>query len=261
MGHERFGNLPKSERWRSIVQQIATSAEAGAAVSEIAAQTLQNVRHRFRLLQHDESTKAAFRFLVSLAISTRSDGGPQAIGTLLGDTSTPPTPLRLARALRAFTEHAGGAPEYQAIAHGAAVDALATWYDRHRPRTESLFESFRASDAVWAEAGTRAGFCEISRLFFAKCTERYLRYFLEREATSVLPGTAARERFGDELAGHVDRVSQHAFETAKITQSFAAGWFNKHAATGVPPERDIEGFLSHAFGKLRDELAREGRNE
>jgi len=28
----------------------------------------------------------------------------------------------------------------------------------------------------------------------------------------------------------MDEVSRHAFETAKITQSFAAGWYHKHVA-------------------------------
>ena len=37
--------------------------------------------------------------------------------------------------------------------------------------------------------------------------------------------------------------------------------FNKHAKEGVPSEKEIEGFLSFAFGKMRDELQREGDKE
>jgi len=70
-------------------------------------------------------------------------------------------------------------------------------------------------------------------------------------------GLFERDEFEKQLAAHVDDVSQHAFETAKITQSFAAGWFNKHAKSGVPTDREITTFLTLAFGKMRAELQRE----
>ena len=63
-------------------------------------------------------------------------------------------------------------------------------------------------------------------------------------------------KFKQELEKYVEGISLHAFETAKITQSFAAGWFNKHSKEGVPSEKEIEGFLSIALGKMRDELQR-----
>ena len=59
------------------------------------------------------------------------------------------------------------------------------------------------------------------------------------------------------LEDHVDVVSHHAFETARITQSFAAGWFNRYASQGMPTADEISGFLSHSVGKLREELRRE----
>jgi hypothetical protein len=111
---------------------------------------------------------------------------------------------------------------------------------------------------VWGRASNGAGFCELSRLFFAKFTERYLNYFLEREASAALPTIEDRQRFREQLRQHVDQVSQHAFEKAKITQSFAAGWYNRHARRGRPSRLEVERFLSIAFGKIREELLREG---
>jgi hypothetical protein len=47
----------------------------------------------------------------------------------------------------------------------------------------------------------------------------------------------------------------------QITQSFAAGWFNAHARDKLPDNKEVEGFLAIAFGKLRDELRREGESK
>ena len=93
--------------------------------------------------------------------------------------------------------------------------------------------------------------------YFGKLTERYLNYFLDRAASSAFPTIKQRDQFQGEIRTHIDDVSKHAFETAKITQSFAAGWFNLHTKEKVPDAKEIEGFLTLAFGKLRDELRRE----
>ena len=62
------------------------------------------------------------------------------------------------------------------------------------------------------------------------------------------------------LRATVDGVSRHAFETSRITQSYAAGWFQKHAKEGMPSEGQIQKFLSFALHKIREELRREVGN-
>ncbi|MGB8472696.1 MAG: hypothetical protein WCE61_01275, partial [Candidatus Acidiferrum sp.] len=62
----------------------------------------------------------------------------------------------------------------------------------------------------------------------------------------------------EQLRSNIDGASRHAFETAKITQSFAAGWFNRHVRGGSnPTDAEIRGFLAIAFGKMREDLRRE----
>ena len=90
----------------------------------------------------------------------------------------------------------------------------------------------------------------MAHAYFAAFTKRYLDYFLDREASAVIPTIEERERFDD-------GVARHAAETARITQSFAAGWFNGHTKEGMPTLGEVQGFLGVAFGKLREELLRE----
>jgi hypothetical protein len=94
-------------------------------------------------------------------------------------------------------------------------------------------------------------------VFFGKFTERYIKYFLDREASAQLPSIEARDRFAVSLERHIDALARHSFETTKITQSFAAGWYNKHARQSRPDRQAVAAFLSFAMGKLREELLRE----
>ncbi len=120
-----------------------------------------------------------------------------------------------------------------------------------------MFGSSEQNTEIWRKAGTAGGFCEIARLFFAKFTERYLNYFLEREASAVSKTIEQRDLLQSQLRSQIDSVSRHAFETAKIAQSSAAGWYNRHASQAMPTDNEIAGFLAIAFGKLREDLRRE----
>lgn len=257
MGHERLGLLPKTRKWRDVVRDIAGVYASDTEVSDIVRKTTQNILSRFRNLDRDEGVVASFKFLVALSVASRGED-PRDELLLLGiRLPANVTPLSLAKALQDWMSTRKGSFEYRQLAFSAGTDAIAIWSDRNRPRQRRLFDTYERPFDVWSKAASGAGFCELARLFFAKLTERYLNYFLEREASANLRSLEDRDKFRDETREHVDQVSKHAFETARITQSFAAGWFNKNAREGMPSDEQIQGFLYHAFGKLREELQRE----
>ena len=261
MGHRRIGVLPTSQRWQDIAQLIAGERISDAEVADIAQKTIQNVRSRFRHIERDDGVLGTFQFLVNLAIASRKTD-PQAwlldIGIELPDNLTP---LSFAKAVNAYVASKRDSLEYGGIALQAAGDTISNWYDQNKEHTLNLFELPEDPFEVWRKAGDGAGFCELSRLFFAKFTQRYLEYFLQRAAAVTLRGVDERIQFEQQLAKRVDDISLHAFETAKITQSFAAGWFNNRVKGDVPNEKEIEEFLSVAFGKIRDALQREDDKE
>lgn len=255
MGHERVGALPKSKQWRQVVHGLSSLASHPGRVDAVAVDTLGLVRDRFRALQNDASVQSSFAFLVRLAVAARNGGVPALVGST--KTQAEVAPIVVAMALKRHVALSIDNIEHGALSQEAAVDAVAKWHAaRKEGGQDSLFEGDLADDP-WGTLGGGAGFCELSRQYFASLTERYLNYFLEREAASALGNIQTRQAVHDELRAHVDTVSQHAFETALITQSFAAGWFTANAVDGVPTDDQIGRFVAHAMGKMRGEFNRE----
>jgi len=257
MGHERLGLLPKSERWREIVGLISGLPASDTGVEQLADETIRKVQSRLRDLGADSGVNAAFSFLLALAGACRLRN-PRArleqLGIHLGQDVNA---LTLASALRRYVDARMESLEYGAIARAAATDAITEWSRRAEGAGHRSLPTMEEPFDIWRPAAEGAGFCELSRTFFARLTTRYLRYFLEREASAALRNVTQREEFESELTRHIDRVSRHAFETARITQSFAAGWFNKHVKAGPPGSDETRQFLSFALRKMREELARE----
>ena len=256
MGHERVGALPRTKRWQDVLEGITSAASADGDVRDLANATLENVRSRLLRIHGDTGFVASFQFLLALALSASPRVDRASLGELAVDLDTNPSPLKLASALGQYVADNTQSAEYAEIARKAAVDAISIWTEQQTRQLSFTGEQEQASE-VWRRASEGRGFCEVARLFFGKFVERYLNYFIGREASSHLARTEDRDRLARRLGEHIDGVSHHAFETARITQSFAAGWFNRHARDGMPTATEISGFLSHSVGKLREELLRE----
>jgi len=257
MGHERVGFLPKTRRWNDLIKQIGTVYSSGIPVAVIAAQTLHNVQKQYEALFKNSVVKASFAFLVAFSHSCRLPDPRNELQSFEIPIADCPTVFSVVKALRERVSSDESVSEYGQLALAAASDAVYQWYKQHATTQIPLFEPSNKFFESWRGLGNGAGFCELARLYFGKLTERYLNYFLDRVASAAIPSIEQREQFQQDIHSHIDDISKHAFESAKITQSFAAGWFNAHTREGLPDAKEIEGFLNIAFGKLRDELRRE----
>lgn len=261
MGHRRVGVLPKTQRWRDLVDQLETFSGDEAQLDRIVTTTLAGVRDRFLRVESAPSVFDSFKYLVAFAVASGTTEPVKFLTDSGFEAPTSDTPLGLARALAHYIEGSSDSPEYASIARASACDALSRWYRDHASDTPSLFGEDADRFQGWRDLSSGAGFCELSRLYFSGLTDRYLRYFLDREASRSISTIFERDSFDKQLAARIDDVAQHAFETAKITQSFAAGWFNKNTRAGLPADDRIKGFLSLAFGKMRAELGREASGQ
>ncbi|MFA5805423.1 MAG: hypothetical protein WC879_12350 [Melioribacteraceae bacterium] len=257
MGHKRLGVLRKTKRWLSIVDALGKFALGTADISSIAQNTLRNVQGRFGNLSSDPSIHSAFEFLIHVSFAFQKNDPIKYLteNKILdrGELSL----LKLARGALNYKNQEVTSHEYQTFARQAAIDAINNWYKNNLERGRSLFSDDIDSAAIFSKASNGSGFCELSRIYFSKLTERYLKYFLEREAAAKITNIKERDRFSTEIENHVNEISQHAFETAKIAQSFSAGWYNKNVKDSFPEESQINNFLSYALGKMKSELLRE----
>jgi hypothetical protein len=258
MGHERIGYLPKTRKWSAIVADLSAYSSSSSPISAISSNTLKNVRSKFSNIINDTGVVSAFEFLVLLSLIPQKKEWKEYLskkGILLDDNFSL---LQISANAKAYISKNEMSKEYSAVAIQAVVDSIAEW--SNVIKQGNLFQSHTQQSEIWREAAKGSGFCELSRLFFSKFTERYLKYFLDRESFGKIKNLTELSDFNSHLKNHVDLISKHAFETAKITQSFSAGWYNKHVNASLPSHEKIKNFLSYSFKKLNSELSIEELN-
>lgn len=257
MGHERIGYLPKSKKWRQIVKEIANFTADGDTISHIANQTTKNVLKRYDNIEADKGVLAAFKFIILLTQAPRQNNSSEFLATQGIQLSKNFNLLGLSKAIRAFIESNSESKEYSAFANHALIETVSQWSKQNKIQQQIQFESNNNSFDEWRSAADDRGFCELSRMFFSNFTDNYLRYFLEREASANIDNLFDRDLFNKKLDQHLSEISKHAFETAKITQSFSAGWYNKNVKNEIPSNEKIKSFVSFCFKKLNSEIIRD----
>lgn len=252
MGHERIGYLPKTKKWSAVVADISAYSKEQNSVQKISNETLKNVRYKFDDIINDSGVKAAFEFLLLLTLIPKKENWKEFLskkGIKLDDRFSL---IQIVSNAKNYVLQSEDSKEYSAVAFQSLVDSISQWINQ--TKQGNLFSSHDLQTELWRDSASGSGFCELSRLFFSKFTERYLRYFIEREAFGKINNLSDLNDFSYKLEKRVDDVSLHAFETAKITQSFAAGWYNKNVKSSLPTQESIKGFISYSFRKLNSEL-------
>lgn len=250
----RLGTLPRSKRWRDVVDlldldgSLRDVAEAAAWASEA------DLSHA----SDDPHFQYVTSLLVQLPLAARAPGFENGLERLGIDRDR-------GVSVTALLSGIDEAIERQAFEGGRTSDAgelaraslLETLSESLRGRLPTLFEptpqEVRKTLASFA-GGDR--FALLARDFFARLTYRSLDWYLSRElANHTGPGRrfdtdADRTEFQSALA-------QHAYEASRIVETYAGGWYGKTVWRNQSLTQDaINNFTRYAFKKMRLELGR-----
>lgn len=253
MGHIRLPQLPRTRRWREVIDLVGSSTGTAAAV---ASATLDAIDTSFVARSADPGLVRTVWLLARLPDAARSGAIAEELHKLGIATSSTPTIAELTAGLaRAIDDHLdaqGRRTDVAEMAVGAAVESVTRDLSQ---RTASLFPQATDVSRALAELGTEVQFGRLARAFFARFTERCLRYYVDRE----LPRHVGKGRRFKTLAEQKEfsrALELHCQQASKIVEAFAGGWWSKARFERDLSEARTARFVSYALTKLRDELRR-----
>lgn len=259
MGHVRTGFLPHTKQWKAIVEQLSLFGGDVDVVAGIANDTLKAIKKTYEVMPYDDSVNKAITFLATLTYSANESdqiGFLKANGFTVDDKFSV---FSLVKSAQKLIKTQTGSLEINKIAKDSAMQAVIRYVEDHQNNQISLWGG--ESESPLQSTSNGASFCEMARTFFAEFTDRQIKYYVEREAASAINDYEKLNNFTIALTKQSNAIANHAFETSKIMQSFAAGWYNKFANTSVPDSSEVTDFLRTSFGKMREEFRREAEGQ
>jgi hypothetical protein len=255
MGHVRTGFLPQTKKWNAIVEQLTLFDGDVSIVTSIANETLNAIKKKYESMPFDESVHKAILFLATLAFSAKQTDQVAYLRDKGYSVDDKLSLFSIISSAQKLINTENGSLEVNKIAKDSAMQAIVKYYEIHQNNQLSLWGDDSRSPIQ--AAGSGAAFCELARSFFSNFTDKQIKYYIERVAASSINDYDKLNKFSVALTAQSNAITDHAFETSKLVQSFAAGWFNKYSISNPPSESQITGFLRHSFEKMREEFRRE----
>ncbi len=257
MGSLRLGRLPKTLRWRELINLLD---EMPTDTSAVARKTAEAAETQLRLLGKDKALTYCFWLLTRITWAARSPDFADS----LGDTGIELTPdssilAFVARVSDRVSREVQGHPEsgpFGELASLALRSALSNTIGQHG---RSLFGSSveDLQDALRSYS-RQAQFGTLSRHFFGDFFSRTLRYFVDKELSNHVGEGHGLSNIGESQA-FGESLNTYAFQSARIMEDFAGGWYSKHnwEQQGRINQDEAGRFVAVALRKLRMELKRE----
>jgi hypothetical protein len=256
VGHQRLGRLPRTLRWRQVVQLLDRTPDETSAV---AAATLQAADNRLRQLGGDPSLTYCFWLLTRISWAARGTSFASDLQKL-GIAATPD-----ATAMTLIAAVADRVRREQAEEPSAGQFSELASLALRRALTETVGEQGRSlfgSSAEDVQRGfrtysTKAEFGVLAHRFFADFMARTLRSFVDRELSNRVQAGAAISGVA-QSGDFMDALDRHTRQAARIVEEFAGGWYSKHnwQARGEITREETGRFVAYAMRKLRSELKR-----
>ena len=259
MGHVRLGFLPRTAQWNKIVSQLTLYDSDSSIVSKIADDTLSIIKKNYESMPFEDSIIKAISFLANLSLSAKKDDQIAYLNSQGFTIDEKFSTFSIISSVQKLIVTNIGSLEINKITKDSVMQAIISYQEKHNNNQVDLFGN--TPENPLRSVGNGAAFCELARSFFATFTDKQIKYYIERVAASSIGNSGTLDKFITALSNQSLSIADHAFDTSKLIQSFAAGWFNKHVDNSVPSEKEITDFLRISFGKMREEFRREAEGK
>jgi hypothetical protein len=254
MGQSRYGRLPKTENWQTVVALLASPQVSPARA---ASATVKACRTALQRHSDDPVLGRAVYLLCRLPLASRQGKASHFLREegMNPDALSAPTLLSEEVASTLYRQNFSNAdPSFvPEIAVAAMQETLS------KLMAESNLDLFADASGQLEKAlaayGTPRGFAGAARIFFTSFMQRTLAYFLAKETANVL-GLKGFDSL-DSLQSFLGDLRRYCWESSKIIDDFAEEWYSKNKWQERLDLPHVGGFVWAALRKFAAEIGRE----
>lgn len=253
MGHIRLDRLPRTRRWKQVIELL----EQGKSVEELVQATYHAAQNGLFRVPNDAGFTQTLTIIFGFIDALQSKNPLSSLRQNGFAVSEDASLFDYVGSFKARAEDAAAAVHARSDIAEIARDSFSQiLLNSAGSQLQSLF-GVDSSDARQALQSNLKGKALGSTMheFFATFTHRYLNYYLGRELPyHVGPGRAFSNV--DEHSEFNKAFDLHIRQTVRIADEFTPGWFGKARYEERLSHQDVSRFAHVAFKKIRSEFQR-----
>jgi hypothetical protein len=255
MGHIRLGRLPKSRSWSQVVDLLAVREKD---IGKIAQKIIIAAGEHLTSLNNEPSLYMNYWLLTKLAWLSQYPNYFESLKEIGIDTGDDESAICFISKVGEFSRKAvrrkGGASLFGELADQSMREVLGKILFQ---KSETLFGQHRGDiQEAFRALASQKQFSRLSRMFFSSFLNRYIQFFVSKEISNHVGERKGFESIKD-VKDFDDALQHYCFQSARIIEDFAGGWYSKRNWQGDISERDARGFVHVALKKIKDELGTE----
>jgi len=256
MGHIALGNLPRTRRWKQVVELLQ---DEEATLADLANKSLYAIETGLKNIANDEGLIQTFWTLLRLGDAASEGDFSEQLNKLGLDVPQNPSCFDITSAFYDYIDNLSSKNKKRTdVAEMAASSAVECITAFCTSETRNLFDL--EPDEVKKSIGkfsTKTNFSKLSHEFFSRFTYRYLGYLLSRELSNHV-GPHNRFKNINNHSEFNDALKLHCRQATRIIDDFSGGWYSKKKYEGTLTQDNTARFIYVAVKKLRSELRRGG---
>ncbi len=259
MGHIRVGRIPKTRNWRKVISLFDST---NISTTEIASATAEAAKDFFIKNRSDSTLAFTYWLLTQITYRARNANYLSELKTIGLDISNVKTVFEfLGRVTNYTNQQISLRGENFPISEFARLSFNEVLTETIGHQYQSLFgltyDDIQKNCAIYSNPNN---FAKLARLFFSKVINRSLQFFISKESCNRI-GNNKRFEDIETLSNFNGALETYCYQSSKIVEDFAKGWYSKRNWLGGITEKDARGFVSIAVQKLSDEIAHEEKKD
>ncbi len=254
MGHIRLGRLPKTRDWVGVfdtLQNDSTNTAALAKSAVIAAQA------QFSDLERNSAINYCFWVLVRLATAGRSDNFVGELEKLGVQQKAISSGLQFVQLVsRTVEKELRGRSQSSVFVRMAELSLREVLSANIIEQSNSLFgTSLSEIQAACRTISTTKNFGRVAKEFYATLLSRSIQFIIDKELSNYV-GPSGSTGSPWQVLDFQRSLKVYCFESAKIVEDFASGWFSKNNwdSNNDISEDAAKAFTAYAIQKIQMEL-------
>lgn len=254
MGHNELGRLPKTRRWREVMELLDVVHPDPALVASAVAKAADA---RLVQLANDRGLGYSFWLLVRISLAARRNDFVADLAKLNIATSPDASTLDfIAQVADTVREELSKTPSSGDFAEIGSSSLRTALTETVGVQGRTLFgSSVQDVQSAFRLYSTEIQFGNVAHRFFADFFARVIRSYVDRDLANHVGYGRGFSSLGDSKA-FLSALDLHARQSARIVQGFAGAWYSKHSweTQGEISREETQRFAAYALRKLRSEL-------